>query len=344
MGLTCEGPIDPNAKGLYADLVGQFSVPPEEFNQPVQTVYVRKSDKDYEVTARTLAAPECRRSQQIYQRALRFVDQCSAETPTPLCRKIAERVEIRWFSPLTPSQPWEDFEQWKAKKITAAGANLNLVDLTHHLVAAALQPKDKGGLEITFDSSDQSPPRTMEQILIDEKATCLDFFTLGKGFDIPGVTLVPVVLLRDQLGHSRLHLMVGVKVDGSDTLVAIMDLSESTAKLPEGFYFGPPRVGDVCGEVGDLKLFAEYRSREGATASTKKATLLAWQEGLSFEPMSDTINYNLAARLALEGKCDQVKAHLDITRAANILFPDLDKPLKQCLLRAKPGQVSLQGR
>lgn len=330
MGLTCEGPTDRNAERLYADLVGPFSVPPEEFNQPVQTVYVRKSDKDYEVTTRTLAVSECRRSQQIYQRALRFVGQCSAEIPTPLCRKIAERVNIRWFSPVTPSQAWTDLAQWKRKTKVLVDTPTDPVDSAHQTVAAALKPKEKGGLGIVFDSSDQSPPRTMEQILIDGKATCLDFFTLCKGFDIPGVALVPIVLWRDQQGNKRLHLMVGVKVDSSDTLVAIMDLSESTAKLPEGFYFGPPRVGDVYGEVGNLKLFAEYRNREGATAPTRKAALLAWQEGLSFEPMSDTINYNLAARLASEGKCEQVKAHLDITRAANLLFPDLQLPLERC--------------
>lgn len=333
MGLTCEGPADPKAQRLYDDLVDQFGVPAEEFNQPVQTFYVRKGEEDYEVAARTLAASECRPSQQIYQRALRFVDQCHAETPTPLCRKIAERVNIHWFSPLSPSQPWKDFVQWRAEKIKAIEEKLHAdpVDLAHHLVAAALQPKEQGGLGIIFDSSDKSPLRNIEQILTEGKATCLDFVTLCKALDIPDVTLVPVVLLQDPQGHSRLHMMAGITTDGSNNLVAIMDLSQITSALPEGFYFGPPRTGDVAGVVSDLKLFAEYRSREGA-----------WQEGLSFDPFSDTINYNLANRLARDGNCDQVKALLDITRAANLLFPDLELPMEQCRLRTKPGEVSLR--
>lgn len=355
MRFICEGPISPDAARLYSELVGRYGVLPEEFDESVETSFVQSIDGGFSVASRVLNPSECSRSQQIYQQALRFVDRCSAEAPDSLCRAVERHIPVPWFPSAGGTSPTlAKFSRWKKEALAAidqelaaegvlSGAPGREASVLHRMIARLLLPSAEGGWGISFDAADGRPPRTIEQIAAEKKVACLDFFTLCKSLDVPGIDVVPVVLLQDRRGRSRLHLMAGIKPQGSDELVAIMDVSEDTAELPERFYFGPPRVGDVYGVVSDLKLFGEYENRRGATSADREAALDTFNRVLSFDPFSDTAHYNLARRSAEVGRCEETTRHLAVTRATNPLFPGIDDPLEQCRLREKKPVVSFRG-
>ena len=124
--------------------------------------------------------------------------------------------------------------------------------------------------------------------------------------------------------------MVGVTAEGSETLDAIIDFSGKTSQSLKGFYIGPPRHGDVFAVVSDLKYLAEFYNRRGATSSHPETAISNYVKGLTFDPYSDTINYNLAARAAREGRCHEAGGYLAIARKTNPLFPEINKPFEGC--------------
>ncbi len=340
IGTICEGPSDPQADGLYDYLVAREHFDPGLFQRPVWTTFVAPKGDTYQALARTLGTDECRRSQQIYQQALRLAEQCVAEPASLPCDRLAKGmgayVEIPWF-PASDNVPLKwlelrgEMSRWEQGirsdlEGVVPGTTEYRTELMRRFVTRLFLPRAQGGGGMRFDAS-ETPPRSLEQIARERSLTCVDLGTLSRSLHMAGVELVLLELFQDSSGQGRAHVMVGVVAPETKVLEKIVDLSEKTwQQSPEHFYFGPPRVGDVFGTITDLEFHSIYYSRRSATDDQAEQEKQDGEISLSMNPF----NYASLFNSVVGKRCQDAISFLSRAVQSNPLFTKARERLKIC--------------